>query len=61
MDKNQEMRIHCKVENCVYHKAGEMCTAPHINVGPQHACSSQDTVCSTFKPETGNNNNNCCR
>ncbi len=57
MENNQDRKICCKVENCVYHEAGEVCTAPHINVGPQHACSSQDTVCSTFKPE----NKNGCR
>lgn len=53
MDNHNDRKICCKVENCVYHEKNDCCTAAHIDVGPQHACSSQDTVCATFKPENG--------
>ncbi|MBR6549488.1 MAG: DUF1540 domain-containing protein [Clostridia bacterium] len=51
MEQNNK-QIHCRVENCVHHKHEDCCTASHINVGPQYACSSADTVCSTFKPQS---------
>ncbi len=57
MDMKKDNRISCKVENCVYHDCGDTCRASHINVGPQHASTSQDTVCSTFKPE---DKKGCC-
>ncbi|MBR4867607.1 MAG: DUF1540 domain-containing protein [Clostridia bacterium] len=51
MDCKKDKKICCKVENCVYHSEHDRCTASHIDVGPQFACCSQDTVCATFKPE----------
>lgn len=43
--------IHCDVENCEYHEGECHCTAGMIDVGPQSATSSAETVCSTFKPK----------
>lgn len=45
--------ICCNVENCYYHDCGTHCTAHEISVGPHHAGSSDETVCSTFRPKTG--------
>ena len=41
--------INCDAKNCVYHDCGHYCTAEMINVGPQNACCSSDTICATFK------------
>lgn len=41
--------INCDAKNCVYHDCDHYCTAEMINVGPQNACCSSDTVCATFK------------
>jgi len=43
--------ISCEVKNCVYHDKGCHCTAEKVNIGPQHANTSADTVCSTFRPQ----------
>lgn len=45
-----DRKICCNVENCVYHSGETTCTAKTIDVGPQYASTSQDTVCVTFKP-----------
>lgn len=52
-DKNnmETPTVHCDVKNCAYHKDNDICTAGKIKVGPNHAISSTDTVCDTFKPE----------
>jgi hypothetical protein len=42
-------KIHCDVKNCHYHDKADNCMASKIDVGPNFACSSSDTVCSTFK------------
>ncbi|HPU58137.1 MAG TPA: DUF1540 domain-containing protein [Candidatus Avimonas sp.] len=53
-DKNEMVTptVYCDVKNCVYHKGEDLCTADKIKVGPAHAISSYDTLCSTFKPES---------
>lgn len=51
MENKRDRKICCKVENCVYHATDDCCCATQIDVGPQFACCSQDTVCATFKPE----------
>lgn len=49
-DKTDKSRkVCCSVCNCSYHAGDDVCTADSINVGPQHACNIQDTVCATFK------------
>ena len=40
--------ITCDVNNCTYNK-GHKCIAESVQIGPQFAVSSSDTVCSTFK------------
>lgn len=39
----------CDVKNCVYHDGERNCEATQINVGPNYAITSADTICSTFK------------
>lgn len=51
MNKEPIYGIKCDVTNCYYHCPGSKCVAGEIKVGPQHADSSEDTVCATFKPE----------
>ena len=46
---NKNHSIKCDVKNCQYHKDC-YCTADMIQVGPQYASSSADTVCVTFRP-----------
>lgn len=46
--------ISCDVENCYYHDCDKHCTAREISVGPHHAGTSDETVCSTFRPKTEN-------
>jgi hypothetical protein len=41
--------IVCDVKNCAYHSGDCFCTAKQIAVGPGHAETSADTICSTFK------------
>ena len=41
--------VKCDVMNCMYHDGDCYCTAKEIAIGPSHATSSTDTVCSTFK------------
>jgi len=41
--------IKCDVKNCAYHSGDCFCTAKQIAVGPGHAETSADTICSTFK------------
>lgn len=41
--------IVCDAKNCVYHAAGNNCTAKEIKVGFQSACESCDTACMTFR------------
>lgn len=43
--------ITCDVKNCYYHDSSCCCTADEIRVGPQHANTSADTICATFKPK----------
>lgn len=43
--------ITCDVHNCQYHDTENCCTAEQINVGPNYATSSADTVCATFRPK----------
>ena len=43
--------ISCDVKNCQYHTGDCHCTAEMINVGPNFACSSAETICATFKPK----------
>ena len=51
-NKPQMQSIGCDVKNCAYHDGVSFCTAPVINVGPNSATSSTDTVCVTFKPKS---------
>lgn len=46
--------VNCEVTNCVYHDKKLKCTAGKIKVGPTYASHSSETVCSTFKPDSGN-------
>ena len=48
--KSAQHKICCNVTNCVYHAEDKTCTAKQIDVGPQYASCSQDTICATFKP-----------
>lgn len=41
--------VECKVTDCVYHGEHNVCTASKITVGPEHAQSSAETLCSTFR------------
>lgn len=41
--------IVCDVKNCVYHEPDRKCYAKQIEVGPNFAVSSADTICATFK------------
>ena len=43
--------ISCDVCNCVYNKNTKQCHATSIEIGPQYAVNSADTVCATFKKE----------
>ncbi len=43
--------ICCEVKNCAYHQGQDNCTAQSVQVGPQFANSSAETVCSTFRPK----------
>ena len=47
--KNVNKGISCDVNNCYYHDGNCYCTAEKINVGPNSAVSSADTLCATFK------------
>ncbi len=53
MQNNQNANhICCDVKNCVYHDDKSChCTAEKVNIGPQHANTSADTICSTFRPQ----------
>lgn len=48
-NSNHIKGIVCKVENCYYHAPDGKCCASQIEVGPNFALSSYDTVCATFK------------
>lgn len=41
--------IKCDVQNCVYNDKAQHCTAESIMVTPDHASSSQETACDTFR------------
>jgi hypothetical protein len=41
--------VHCDVSNCIYNEQGCKCCADKIDVGPEHADNSSETVCSTFQ------------
>lgn len=41
--------IVCDVKNCVYNESDRKCCAQKIEVGPNFAVSSADTICATFK------------
>ena len=43
--------IKCDVETCVFHVRPQECRAGNIHVGPTHAQTSHDTICSTFRCE----------
>ncbi len=43
--------IVCDACHCAYHGEKNECCAKEIAVGPQSACCSTDTVCTTFKPK----------
>lgn len=51
--EDRNVGVVCEVSNCVYHDCKSACTADTIKVGPEHANSSADTVCSTFRPRSG--------
>ncbi len=47
-------KIVCRVNDCEYHATDDVCTANCIEVGcTQNCCSSCDTECVTFKPQSG--------
>lgn len=46
---DNESKIHCEVENCVFHDKFDKCTATQIDVGPQSACAVKETNCGTFR------------
>ena len=48
-NEKNEHEISCEVNNCEYHCNTNCCSAKKIKVGPTHAISPADTVCSTFK------------
>ena len=52
-NKNNCCRVNdgiiCDVKNCQFHQGDCHCTAEKINVGPNFACSSAETICATFK------------
>ena len=52
MDMKKNEGINCSVNDCVYHEGANNCVAQKINVGPCNACSSSETVCETFKPNS---------
>ena len=43
--------VYCDVKTCMYHDSVEHCTAKKISIGPSFASTSNDTICSTFKPK----------
>ena len=43
--------INCDVKSCYFNDCCEHCTAEKIVVGPSYASTSNDTICSTFKPK----------
>ena len=47
--KTRNQGISCMVKNCVYHDGINACMTKEISVGPNHAKSSADTICATFK------------
>lgn len=44
--------ICCHVENCIYHAAGDTCTAEQIDVKSENATTKAETFCGTFAPCT---------
>ncbi len=48
--QNFHNKIICNVTNCAYHEPNDSCSAKEVKVGPQFASSSEDTLCSTFRP-----------
>ncbi|MBQ5746922.1 MAG: DUF1540 domain-containing protein [Clostridia bacterium] len=47
--KKHNEGISCMVKNCTYHDGERYCTVKEISVGPNHAKTSADTICATFK------------
>ena len=43
--------IKCDVKNCHYHAKDDSCDAGRIEVGPEHANDSSETICATFQPK----------
>lgn len=43
--------IKCIVNSCYYYMDGDHCCADKIQVEPKDACDSEETDCSTFKPQ----------
>lgn len=41
--------IKCNVQNCVYHNPNYKCEAGCIEVGPNHADTTNQVYCATFK------------
>ena len=48
--KKHNEGISCMVKNCAYHDGERYCMTKEISVGPNHANTSADTICATFKP-----------
>ena len=49
VDKHEIKDVDCRVTNCQFHDGEKKCCAGHISVGPNHALTSKDTICGTFK------------
>lgn len=41
--------IMCSCEKCTYHSMDNRCHADNVQIGPESAHSSSETVCRTFK------------
>lgn len=50
MDAHANHGIKCSVENCKYNAQDHYCHAKQIEVGPQFASCSAETICATFQP-----------
>ena len=52
-DKNSQPLdgVKCVVNTCHYHVMGDLCSANEIEIKPRNASSSEETDCSTFRPD----------
>lgn len=52
-DKNSQPLdgVKCVVNTCHYHIMGDLCSANEIEIKPRNASSSEETDCSTFRPD----------